>query len=369
MNEVHEAPETIRRMLWATWALLDNLSPEQRRLAQHDMEDPSRLDWDFIPKPDRAGIPMWMLDRHQRSLAFVLLKTGLSMRGYTKALSIMQMENVLRELEEPAHGTIAGDFRYSDGYFFSFYGRPAFEDTWAWRVLGHHLSLSYTIVDQRYLTATPCNMGAQPAQAGVLAPLREDEELGFELLHSLGPEQRRQAVIHHRAPADYATRQVPRIGKVEYPDYVDLGIPSYQLDDADREALKFVKDQPVGISGASLTSTQSRTLLSLLECYLGRMPEEVAARQLERARDDGLEHLHFCWAGGTEPGTSHYYRVQGRQILIEFDNAIDSGNHIHSVWRDYRNDLGHELLLDHYERERKQGSHLRSRLESSVPDE
>ena len=96
---------------------------------------------------------------------------------------------------------------------------------------------------------------------------------------------------------------------------------------------------------------------------------EVASRQMARARDDGLEHLHFCWAGGTEPGTSHYYRVQGRQILIEFDNAIDSGNHIHSVWRDYRNDLGHELLLDHYERERVQGSHLRSRLESSVPDE
>jgi hypothetical protein len=61
--------------------------------------------------------------------------------------------------------------------------------------------------------------------------------------------------------------------------------------------------------------------------------------------------------------------VQGRQFLIEFDNAIDSGNHIHSVWRDYRNDLGHDLLLDHYEQERRHGSHLRTRLTSSVPDD
>ena len=37
-------------------------------------------------------------------------------------------------------------------------------------------------------------------------------------------------------------------------------------------------------------------------------------------------------------------------------------NHIHSVWRDYRNDLGHDLLADHYERERTTGHHLTSRL-------
>lgn len=46
-----------------------------------------------------------------------------------------------------------------------------------------------------------------------------------------------------------------------------------------------------------------------------------------------------------------------------------SGNHIHSVWRDYRNDLGHDLLQEHYERERATGHHLRTRLQSSVPDE
>src|SRR5215472_6835200 len=31
----------------------------------------------------------------------------------------------------------------------AFFGRPGFEDTWGWRFLGHHLSLSYTIIEQR----------------------------------------------------------------------------------------------------------------------------------------------------------------------------------------------------------------------------
>jgi hypothetical protein len=368
-GQLYEAPETIRRMLVSTWALLYSLTPEQRRQAEFPMTDPSRLDWDFIPKPDRVGVPIADLDRHQRTIAHTLVRSALSMRGYTKALEIMAMENVLRELETSAHGVITGDFRHQDLYFLSFYGRPAFEDTWGWRLLGHHLSLCYTIVGQRYLTVTPCNMGAQPASAGILAPLAEDEDLGFRLLHSLDDRRQQQAVIHHVAPADYATRQVPFVGKVEYPDYVDLGIPWYQINDADREALKFVKDEPKGVAGSDLTTAQAATLTELVHCYLDRMPAEIADGYKRRLEGEGLDKIYFCWAGGLDYGTSHYYRVQTSQILIEFDNAIDNGNHIHSMWRDYRNDLGHDLLLDHYEKERETGHHLATRLQSSVPDE
>jgi hypothetical protein len=368
-SEIYEAPQTIMRMLALSQSLLYTLTPGLRRQAEFPMDDPSRLDWDFIPKSDRKGVPIAVLDRHQRTIAQTLIRSALSMRGYTKALGIMAMENVLRELEADRHGVIAGDFRSQDLYFLSFYGRPSFEETWSWRLLGHHLSLCYTIVGQRYLTVTPCNMGAQPASAGALAPLAEDEDLGFQLLHSLDDRRRSQAVIHSVAPADYATRQVPFIGKVEYPDYIDLGIPWYRLTEADREALKFVKDEPRGVAGSDLTTAQAATLTDLVHCYLDRMPEEVAAGYKRRLGAEGLDKIYFCWAGGLDYGTSHYYRVQTSQLLIEFDNAIDNGNHIHSMWRDYRNDLGHDLLLDHYEKERETGHHLRTRLESSVPDE
>jgi hypothetical protein len=368
-TEAYEAPQTIFKMVFAMLAFVPTLSPEQRRECMFAMDDPGRLDWDFIPKPDRQGVPLYRLDRHQRTMAHSLIASGLSVQGYSQALQIMAMENMLREIEVPRFGVITGDFRHSDHYFLAFYGRPGFEDTWTWRLLGHHLSITYTIINQRYLAVTPCNMGAQPAQAGLLRPLGPDEDLAFDLLNSLAPEQRADTVIHTVAPPDYATRQVPLIGKVEYPDYIDLGIPWYSIEDEDREKLAFKKDEPAGICAARLSSTQADTLMALIGSYARRMPDEVANNQLARVEKEGLDNVYFCWAGGERPGTPHYYRVQTSQFLIEFDNAIDNGNHIHSVWRDYRNDLGHDLLADHYEREKVTGHHLTTRLTSTVPDE
>jgi len=365
----YEAPEIIRRMLTTTSALLSCFSSEQRSQAWFPLGLPERRDWDFVPKPDRLGVPLSAMDRHQRGLAHTLVGAGLSMQGYTMALSIMAMENVLRELGAGRLGLAVADARNPDQYFFSIFGRPSHEDTWGWRVIGHHLSLNYTIIDQRYLTVTPCNMGSQPAAAGVLAPLGHDDALGFDLLDSFSPAQRSQVVIHDVAPPDFVTRQVPMIGKVEYPDYWDLGIPSYVISDEDREALKFEKERPRGIAASDMSDNQAELFWSLVASHLNRMPGEIADKQMDRLRSDGADRIFFCWAGGTRRGTSHYYRMQSQHLLFEFDNAIDNGNHIHSMWRDYRNDFGNELLLDHYERERRTGHHLKSRLTSSVPDD
>jgi hypothetical protein len=366
-QSVFEAPITIRRMLLNAGAVLSSLSADQQTRITFSMDDPRRLDFDFVPKPDRNGIPLWELDKHQRTLAHVLLASGLSTRGYTQALQIMAMENILRESQVGGMGIGGGDFRHPDGYFLSFYGRPGLEDTWGWRMLGHHLSVSYTIIEQRFLCVTPSNMGSQPAAAGVLAPLHAEETVAFELLGSLDSEQHDAAVIHDVAPADFATRQVPYLGDVEYPDYYDLGLPYYRITDADREALKFVRDTPAGVSGSTLAPAQLELLRALVGCYIGRVPDEVAERQLQRVEHHGLERLHFAWAGGESEGTPHYYRVQGDDLLIEFDNALDSGNHIHSVWRDLEDDLGHAQLIGHAGRERAHGHHLATRLQSSLP--
>ena len=44
----------------------------------------------------------------------------------------------------------------------------------------------------------------------------------------------------------------------------------------------------------------------------------------------------------------HYYCVAGPTFLLEYDNTQDDANHIHSVWRDLRNDWGEDLLARHY---------------------
>jgi hypothetical protein len=85
---------------------------------------------------------------------------------------------------------------------------------------------------------------------------------------------------------------------------------------------------------------QRELLLALLRQYLGRLPNPVAAVETERISGEGLQAVHFGWAGGAEPGRPHYYRVQGPRLLIEYDNVQDGANHVHSVWRDPQGDFG-----------------------------
>lgn len=366
----YEAPRTIKQMLFATWALLDTLSPDLRAQAYiPDMDDPRRLDWDFIPKPDRTGVPLFKLDNHQRTLAHTLLKSGLSIRGYSQVLSVMATENILRELEviERGFGVIAGEFRNPEGYWFSFFGRPAFEDTWGWRVIGHHLSLSFTIVAQRYLTITPFAMGAMPIPAGVLNPLGEQEERALEILHDLPADLRTEALIHDVAPADFVTRQVAVVGAEEWSDHVDLGIVGYEITDHDRERLRFVQADPSGLKGSDLDGATLAKVRELLLHFVETGPEEVTAQYREQVLREDPAHLRFAWAGGTAANTAHYYRISTAGLLVEADNAVAAGQHVHTVWRDLANDLGHGLLLDHYREHGAHGEHLQRRLVSNRP--
>lgn len=75
--------------------------------------------------------------------------------------------------------------------------------------------------------------------------------------------------------------------------------------------------------------------------------------------------LRFAWAGGTEANTAHYYRISTSGLLVEADNAVAAGQHVHTVWRDLDNDLGGDLLLDHYAQHGPNGEHLRRRLVSN----
>jgi hypothetical protein len=76
----------------------------------------------------------------------------------------------------------------------------------------------------------------------------------------------------------------------------------------------------------------------------GVNPKRISAAGPWQKRD-----MFFAWAGGTNPGDPHYYRIQTSAFLIEFDDTQDNANHIHSVWRDLRNDFGGDLLRAHYE--------------------
>jgi len=191
-------------------------------------------------------------------------------------------------------------------------------------------------------------LGSVPASHGVLAPLADDEERGYAFVNSLPDAQRAAAVIYHRPPPDFATRIAPRIGPVELPDHVFEPEPDYRIDDAERSLLSYVRDGPKGVLGADLDGPRLDGLLELVAGFARRLPAEVADAELRRVLAAGAERLAFAWAGSTEPGERHYYRVQGPDLLIEHDNTQGGGNHIHSVWRNPANDFGDDLLAAHY---------------------
>jgi Protein of unknown function (DUF3500) len=362
----YEDPETIQKLLVGLIGLLDTFSADQRDAALFAFDDPRRLDWDIIPKPDRIGVSLHNLDRHQKVVVFELVRLAVSHEVFTKILAITQLEQVLREREAGFLGFAAPLWRTPDSYFLSIFGRPGFEDTWTLRFLGHHVCINVTVVNQRWISTTPSALGQQPVVgAGVLNPMAEDEGLGFDLLGSLDEHQRAVAIFHDVSPADFVSRQVPLIGALEYPDHYDLGMPQYQISTDDRKALALVRARPSGISADALNEAQAGILNRLIDTYLARLPAKAAHEYRVQLDSAAPSTVSFAWAGGTERGTPHYFRVQTATLLIEMVNAVDSGNHIHSVIRDFENDFAHASLAKYDAHIAELGSHLDTRTTSS----
>jgi hypothetical protein len=96
-----------------------------------------------------------------------------------------------------------------------------------------------------------------------------------------------------------------------------------------------------------MTQPQRELLTKLIDVYASQMADDVAAERMAKIRAAGVEKVTFAWAGETEVGKKHYYRIQGPTFLVEYDNSQNDGNHIHSVWRDFAGDFGRDLLREH----------------------
>ena len=307
-----------RVMASAAEALLKTLNSEQRAKIAFKMEEEERQNWHFIPKP-RKGLPLKELDAAQRERARALLSAGLSQSGLTRATTIIDLENVLKEIEQ------SGPVRDPELYYFTLFGQPALRGVWGWRVEGHHLSLNYTLAGNGQIAITPSFFGANPAEVrhGArkgLRALKDEEDQARLLLKSLDGTQRTEATVSDSAPADILTTN-------------------------NRQASPL---SPAGLASNKISDKQKDILMSLLNVYVSRMPADVAKSRMEKFRAAGFDRIYFAWAGGSEPGQAHYYRVQGPTFLIEYDNIQNNANHIHTVWRDFNGDFGRDLLAMHY---------------------
>lgn len=309
-------------MASAASRFLASLASEQRDKAFFaDFGGDERKNWAFIPKA-RKGLPIKEMSPAQRALALGMVSTGLSQQGYLKAMTVISLEEILKELEQGK-----GPVRDSELYFVSIFGTPAKGKAWGWRFEGHHLALNYTVTAGGKISMTPSFFGSNPAK--VLSGPREglrtlagEEDEGRKLVKMFKPDQLKTVIFDQMAPKDI-------------------------LSEAFRVATRL---NPPGLGWEKMNAEQRSQLKQLVRVYLFRNRPEVAEVEWKRLETAGWKGVHFAWAGGVEPGQAHYYRVQSEHFLLEYDNIQNNNNHVHSVWRDFSNDFGVDILKEHYDR-------------------
>lgn len=327
LKPAYSADNLNQQMIRAANSFLKTLSEDQKKLTIRAMSDTIRYDWNYTPR-ERQGITLKQMNATQRDAAFALIRLVLSKEGYLKAQEIIDLENVLRVVENrPPNDTR----RDPENYAFLVFGTPDSKTPWGWRVEGHHLSLHFSSVTGR-ITFTPSFMGSNPAHVLAEVPqkgkrvLSQEEDLGFRLLHSLDAQQLSKAVLNEKAPWEMLTTN----------------------------SRKAHLDKMEGITVGEMTAEQRALFLELLNSYLNRYHITLKNQQMNQLKEAGLEQIRFAWMGDREAviakGHGHYYRIHGPTLLIEFDNTQNDGNHVHTVVRDLTNDFGEDLLMQHYQK-------------------
>ncbi|WP_433289253.1 DUF3500 domain-containing protein [Micromonospora sp. CA-244673] len=300
----------------AAGALLTALDEPAAQRARHDFDDePARRWLEYRPRP-RPGVSLADLSGAARKAAHRLLATALSPAAYAQAMAVVALEEVLDRAEGWQRGRHSGD------YWVAVFGDPARDDRWAWRFEGHHLSVSMTVVDDQ-VSPAPIFLGANPATVRhggrpVSRPLGPEEDLARELLDALGTAGRAAAIVTDEAPADIISATRPTA-----PGRLD----------------------PLGVPRGRLAPSGRALLDRLVALYLDRLPPELATREARRLTGG---ELHFAWAGPVGAGQRHYYRIQGDDLLIEYDNTTEDGNHAHTVLRRPASDFGADVLAAHH---------------------
>lgn len=364
------------RMAGAAGDLLDALDPARRQRALFPFPaDRERQQWFYTPT-DHGGLPLSEMTSPQHRLVHRLVASGLSTAGYVTVAAIMGLENVL-DLTEGWTASFERD-RGRDPllYWIGVFGTPG-SAAWGWRFGGHHVSIHFTILDGVVASTTPCFLGADPAAAPLLGPhlhrpLGAVEDLARELVHTFDRDQLRAAQVSPVAPSDLVGSNRPelsdgdrtlpleliwrgrfegeldrRLTEIHQQAEAALGIQEHH-----HEALAYTV-RPKGLRAVHLSADQKDLLRAVLDTYLGRIADSLAAPERAKYAGDAIDDLYVLWAGSRQQGEPHYYRVHGNDLFVEYDNTQRDANHVHSVWRDLANDFGRDALAMHYGRDHR----------------
>jgi hypothetical protein len=316
------------KMITQVQEFIKILDASQRKEACVSFKDLARFDWHYVPRM-RKGLTLKDMNPAQKAKAFEMVKLVMSTKGYQKTLDIVDLENVLRVVENrPANDT----YRDPENYSFMVFGTPGPAEPWGWRMEGHHIALQFTSVNGE-ISFTPGFMGSNPGTVFANIPqkgkrvLKEEQDIAFKLLYSFSEDQCKKVVLSEKAPWEI----------------LSLNNPSSEV---------LLKTE--GMAMKDMTAAQKALFQELIGVYLNRYHVTLKDQQMVKLTKTGLSGIHFAWMGNINPeikeGAGYYYRIQGPTILIEFDNTQNNANHIHTVVRDLTNDFGEDLLRLHYKK-------------------
>lgn len=298
-------------------SLIDSFNPEQKKMAMLDFGDEDRTTWTYLPAQNRRGLPLKKMQPNQKKLVNDFLRLHLSEMGYKKTQDVIALEQILFEMEGSSK-------RDTELYFLSFFGNPQKDHIWGWSFEGHHVSLNFTVINGK-ISTSPRFLGSNPAevrhgkQKG-LRVLKSEEDLGMELINSMNEDQKSMAVISEKTYGEIVTASDSKVDHLG-----SKGLPVSRFNQKQKDLLQ-----------------------KLLDVYIYYLTDELAAERKQQIDKAGLESLVFAWAGSLNKGSAHYYRIQGAEFLIEFDNSQNNANHVHTVWRDFDGDFGRDLIKEHY---------------------
>ena len=326
----------------AAEALLASLQQSPGRQFQFDIDAPEWRQWANNARPTlRHGLLFENLTTVQRDAGLAMIRASLSQYGFETVRGVMRLNETLALIT--GNTAELGEWIY----FLSLFGTPSLDQPWGWQIDGHHLIVNCFILGDQ-LILTPSFVGAEPAIADRgpyvgTAVLQDEQRNALELIRSLTPAQRAQAVLFESVLA----KDLPP-GRV-------AGGDGRVLAGAHKDNLVLPYE---GLRADQLTPGQRELLLGLIGTYVGYLRPEHAAVRLDEVRAH-LDTTHFAWMGQHGDDDVFYSKVHSPVILIEFDhqNGVFLDNdepekfHMHTVVRTPNgNDYGRDLLRQHYAR-------------------
>jgi hypothetical protein len=310
------------RAVAAADAFLQTLDAAQRRKANLDFNEQTRVVWSNLPSGmkmqvgamERNGLKLGAMTPVQEKAALALVAATLSADGFRKAMAIVDADQDLEVRSAPTRKPDA-PIRFGRAeYYVSILGKPSTTEPWMMQFGGHHLAINVTLAGSANVLA-PTHTGAQPASYSVggklIRPLGDENDRAFELVNALSADQQKQAIL------SYEVRNL----------VLGPGTDGKTI-------------APEGVRAATFTPAQRATLLALVREWVGILEDQAANAKMKEI-ESGMNETYFAWAGSTTNGKGAYFRVQGPAVFLEYapqgagENNVD---HIHTIYREPAND-------------------------------